>query len=337
MAFRHEKAEIEKANQTQLEATQKQKAFEATLEREKQELRLTMQIAIDKLRESEIGARIIKHLGEEELYNYDPESLNSLHIDAVIRHMKEQKEKLKNQFKKVDYLIRAQHEAEIPLIEKYNEEEIRARREIQLAERDRAIERRERLTRMDGDKREFLQSIRGQRHEEFVQRMDAYEERLQAAREERLVQLRKEYIEKKKHEFRRQRAADKQRHEQEQKEKSQTQERREREERSAEERATNATRLRKLDEQAEIQRARDRAIEEKLQQSSQNTSTAPRRPAPPTHNDKDRTDGFVRLKSNDFLFILRNLSSQSWKRNVRGNDDNEPPRADPKDIRRDPR
>lgn len=282
-------------NQTVVEANRKQQAFEATLEREKQELRLTMQIAIDKLRESEIGARIIKHLGEEELYNYDPESLNSLHIDAVIRHMKEQKEKLRSQFKKVDYLIRAQHEAEIPLIEKYSEEEIRVRREIQLAERDRAIERRERLTRMDSDKKEFLQSIRGQRHEEFVQRMDAYEERLQAAREERLVQLRKEYIEKKKQEFRRQRAADKQRREQELKEKSQTQERREREERLAEERMTNAAKFKKLDEQAEIQRARDRAIEEKLHQSSQSTSSAPpppRRPAP-IHNDKDRTDGFV--------------------------------------------
>ena len=82
-----------------------------------------MKIAIEKLGESEIGQKIIDVIGEEELYRYDPNSINSLHVDAVIKHSREQKEKLKVQFKKVDYLIRAQHEVEIPLLQKHAEQE----------------------------------------------------------------------------------------------------------------------------------------------------------------------------------------------------------------------
>ena len=268
-----------------------------------------MQIAIDKLRESEVGIRIIKHVGEEELYSYDPESLNALHIDAVIKDMKEQKEKLKSQFKKVDFLIRAQHEAEIPLIEKYSEEEIRLRREIQMTERARAIERREQLIRMDADKKEFLQSIRGQRHDDFVARLEAYEKRLQVARQQRLEQLRKEHIEKRKQEFRKQRLAEKQRREQAQQEKILAEKRRQQDEQLAIKRAADNERMKKLNEQAEIQRAKERAIEEKLQQSTQNTSsstataTSNRRPGPAQH-EKDRTDGFVSIDKQAISFFF---------------------------------
>jgi len=158
-------------------------------------------MAIDKLRESEIGRKIIDVIGEEELYKYDPNSINSLHIDAVIKHSREQKEKLKVQYKKVDYLIRAQHESEIILLQKQTEEEIRQRREIQRAERERAIERRERLVRMDNDKNDFLQSIRGQRHEDYVERMKEFEQRLNIERQQRLEQLRKEHVEKRKQDW----------------------------------------------------------------------------------------------------------------------------------------
>jgi translation initiation factor 3 subunit A len=161
-------AERDEEDKTRREADYKRRLQEAALEKEKEEHRFGMKMAIDKLRESEIGRKIIEVIGEEELYKYDPNSINLLHIDAVIKHSREQKEKLKVQYKKVDYVIRAQHEAEIPLLHKQTEEEARIRREIQRAERERAIERRERLIRMDNDKNNFLQSIRGQRHGDYV-------------------------------------------------------------------------------------------------------------------------------------------------------------------------
>ncbi|CAF3799678.1 unnamed protein product [Rotaria magnacalcarata] len=147
-----------------------------TDERNKEEHRFDMEITIDKLRQSEIGRKIIELIGEEELYKYDPELLNSLHIDGVIKYSREQKEKLKVQYKKVDFPIRELHEAEILLVIKQSEKELRQRHTIQLAER--AIERCERFVRMENDKEDFLLSIRGQRHEDFVLHMNIFEQRL---------------------------------------------------------------------------------------------------------------------------------------------------------------
>jgi len=201
MATRHQHDEREKEDKNRRDADQKHRLAEAALEREKEEHRFNMKIAIDKLRQSEIGRRIIELIGEEELYKYDPESLNSLHIDAVIKHSREQKEKLKVQYKKVDFFIRALHEAEVSSIHRQSEDDVQRRRDIQLAERDNALERRERLIRMENDKKDFLLSIRGQRHEDFVTQKKEFEQRLKIARQQRLEQLRKENIEKKKQDW----------------------------------------------------------------------------------------------------------------------------------------
>jgi translation initiation factor 3 subunit A len=309
---RHEQDQRDLEDKNRRDADQKRRQAEAALEREKEEHRFNMKIAIDKLRESEIGRRIIELVGEEELYKYDPESLNSLHIDAVIKHSREQKEKLKIQYKKVDFLVRAQHEAEIPLIIKQSEDEIHHRREIQLAERERAIERRDRLVRMENDKKEFFQSIRGQRHEDFLLQKKEYEQRLKIARQQRLEQLRKEYIEKKKQDFRKEKQLKKQRKEHEKQLQIQDKLKREAAQRLAEQRAADEAKNKKLAEIAEKQRKREEEIEKKLQEASRTSSSTTRRPPPPPQ-DKDKTDG------------------PSWRRNQRGNDDNQPPRSDTKE------
>jgi translation initiation factor 3 subunit A len=279
----------------------KRREAEVALEREKEEHRFNMKIAIDKLRESEIGRRIIKLIGEDELYTYDPESLNSLHIDAVIKHSREQKEKLKIQYKKVDFLIRAQHEIEVPLINKQTEDDIRLRREIQLAERERAIERRDLLVRMENDKKEFLQSIRGQRHEDFVLQIKEFDQRLNLARQQRLEKLRKEQIEKRIQDFRRGKQLAKQRKEDEKQQKSFEKLKREEEERLALKRAADDKRNKELAEQTRKQRERDEEIERKLQASKSSSSTI-RRPAPPPTQEKDKNEGFVYLKFLIFIF-----------------------------------
>ena len=263
-----------------------------------------MKMAIDKLRESEIGRKIIEVIGEEELYKYDPNSINSLHIDAVIKHSREQKEKLKIQFKKVDYLIRAQHEAEVPLLQKQTEDETNRRREIQRAERERAIERRDCLIRMDNDKNDFLKSICGQRHDDYLKQMRGYEERMKIARQQRLVQLRREYVEKRKQEFRKEKELRKQRKREEQQQRILTEQRRKEEERLAERRAVDEERNKKLADQSRKQRERDEEIERRIQAEREAThapatapsSTSVRRSGPPASSstqDKDKPDKFV--------------------------------------------
>lgn len=293
------KAEREEEDRNRREADLKRRLLEETIEREKEEHRFAMKIAIDKLRESDIGRKIIEVIGEEELYKYDPNSINSLHIDAVIKHSREQKEKLKVQYKKVDFFIRALHEAEIPLIQKQSELEMRTRREMQLAEHKHALEKRTRLVRMVDDKHDFLQSIVGKRHDEYVQQMKEFNQRLNVAREQRLVQLRQEYIEKKKEEFRREKSLRKIRKQEEKQHQIEAEKRRKEEERLAQTRLADAERTKKLDEQARKQREREAEIERKMlaeRESSQvNTaSSGPSRRVGPTSSvhqqEKSRTD-----------------------------------------------
>ncbi|CAF3565231.1 unnamed protein product, partial [Rotaria sp. Silwood2] len=316
-------AERDEEDKTRREADLKRRLLEAAVEKEKEEHRFAMKVAIDKLRESEIGRKIIEVIGEEELYKYDPNSINSLHIDAVIKHSREQKEKLKVQFKKVDYLIRAQHESEIPILQKQAEEETCLRREIQLAERQRAIERRERLTRMENDKDDFLQSIRGQRHEDYVQEMKEFEKRLQIARQQRLEQLRQEYIEKKKQEFRKEKQLKKQRKQQEKQRQIEAEIKRKEDERLALVRMANDEKNKKLAEQARKQRELEEEIDRRLQAEKEaaHTPTAPsggsRRVGPTStshQQDKDRTE------------------NRPWRRNIRETDENQSSQAASNDI-----
>ncbi|CAF0947652.1 unnamed protein product [Adineta ricciae] len=276
---RHQEDERVKEDENRRKAEQARRKAEAALEREKEEHRLNMKIAIDKLRESEIGRRIIELIGDEELYKYDPESLNSLHIDAVIKHSREQKEKLKVQYKKVDYFVRALHEADVPLISQLSETESQRRREIQQSERENAIERRERLKRMEDDKSAFLQSIRGQRHEDFMAKKKEFEQRLSVVRQQRLEQIRKEHAEKRKQEWRKQKQVEKE-----------AKLRRQEEKRLADARALARARDEKLNAQSQIQRQRDEEIQRRIEaekNASQSGSNTARRTAPV---EKDKTD-----------------------------------------------
>jgi len=292
LATKTRQAERDEEEKARREADQQRRQQEAAVEKEREEHRLAMKVAIDKLRESHIGRKIILVVGEDELYKCDPNSINALHIDAVIKHSREQKEKLKVQYKKVDFFVRAMHEAEIPLLQKQAEEETNRRREIQQAERVRAIEKRERLVRMDADKNEFLQSIRGQRHEDFVEQMKEYNERLKVAREEALKQKRQEYVEKKKQEFRRDRALKKQQKADEKKKQLEAEERRKEQERLAKRRAIDEENRKKLDEQTRKQREREEEIERRLQAEKEATGNANvRRTAGPSQ-DKDKTERF---------------------------------------------
>jgi hypothetical protein len=299
-----------------------------------------MKMAIDKLRESEIGRKIIDVVGEEGLYNYEPNSLNSLHITAVINHSREQKEKLKIQYKKVDYLIRAQHEAEVPLLQKQTEEEVQRRREIQRAERERAIERRERLMRMEDDKNDFLRSIHGQRHEDYMKRMKEFDQRLKIARQQRLEQLRIENIERRKQEIREQKKLKQKRKEEEKQRKIREEIKRKEDERLALLRAADFERNKRLAEQVKKQREREEEIEKKLQaeRNAVHPTSTPsggirRAGATGGGQPQDKTDRFVYLEFK-FQYLMVYLfchDSRPWRLNPREGAENQPSQSNSTD------
>ncbi|CAF3677801.1 unnamed protein product [Rotaria socialis] len=315
------RVERDEEDKNRREADLQRRLVEAAVEKEKEEHRFAMKMAIDKLRESEIGRKIIEVIGEEELYKYDPNSINSLHIDAVIKHSREQKEKLKIQYKRVDFIVRAQHESEVLLLQKQAEDEMNLRRETQLAEHQRTLEKRERLTRMVNDKNAFLRSIVGQRHQEYLQEMEEFNQRLQVAREQRLEQLRQEYVAKRKEDFKRDKKLEKLRKQQEKQQKIEAENRRQVEESLAIKRSIDEEKNKKFAEQARKQREREEEIERRLlaDKVSSHVDASPvggRRVAPTTgthQQDKNRPD------------------SGMWRRNAHGNEEKSPVQTDTKD------
>jgi translation initiation factor 3 subunit A len=177
---------------------------------------------------------------------------------------------------------------------------------------------------MENDKNEFLISIRGQRHEDYIKDMREYEQRLNVARQQRLVQLRREYVEKKKQNFRREKELAKQRKRDEEQQRIQAEIRRKEDERLAAQRAVDEERNKKLADQARKQRERDEEIERKLQaeketahQPAAASSTVTVRRTVHTGSghtqDKDKTD------------------NRPWRRNLREGDENQPSHTDSAD------
>ncbi|CAF0756314.1 unnamed protein product [Didymodactylos carnosus] len=231
--------------------------------------RQLMKMAIDKLRDSEIGRKIIKLLTEAELYKYDPASLNALHIEHVIKDSREQKEKLKQQHRKVDYFVRACHEEEVKLLSIKSEDDITVRRDIFNREREKAHERRKRLTRMDEDKNEFLSSIKDRRHDDYLSQMKAFHQRLQRAKEIKLEELRKENKEKKQQDWIKRKELDEERKQREKQQQIQEDKERIERDRREKERLLESDRRKQLDSIALKQREKEEAIERKLKKQEQ--------------------------------------------------------------------
>lgn len=271
---KEEQAKRNDEEESRRKAEAERRRKEEASEREIEEHRKNVMIAIKKLRETDIGRKIADAIPETDLYTYDPESLNALHIDAVIQYSREQKEKLKVQYKKVDYLVRALHEAELPLLKEFSKQESEKRIQIQREERVIAIEKRDRLVRMEDEKNKLLQSIQGERHNEYVQRLKEYESRLEAERKKNLEKIRKEYVEQKKkewHDKKQQKKQQKQEEIQQRKaEKQRAIEEQEREKRRAKDNEQRA----KQDEAARKQQARMEEIERKLEQQNSQTKSS---------------------------------------------------------------
>jgi len=94
IANKHKQTEIEQEYERKRKQDLETRTAQALSDKRDEEHRIQMKIAIDKLRDSDIGRKIIKLMGEEELYKYDPNSLNALHIEHVIKDSREQKRKI---------------------------------------------------------------------------------------------------------------------------------------------------------------------------------------------------------------------------------------------------
>ena len=120
-------------------------------------------------------------------------------IELANKEKKELMKRLKKEEEKFDHFVRACHENEIPLVEKFSAADALLRKQfwekkeverIENLKREQQIqsENRERLLRMSADKDKFEKIIHGQRREEYERRRAEFEVKLAAAREAKLLE-----------------------------------------------------------------------------------------------------------------------------------------------------
>lgn len=274
----------------ELQKEQRRKAYEAEMarlereakEREKQRLeeehkeiqRRHAKERIEQLRKSEMGAKFLQNIDEEDFADLDVDEIMARQVEQLEKEKKELLERLKAQEKKVDYFSRAKRLEEIPLLEeqfkeekvqnqKFWEEQEKERIEGLRKERELALETWNRLNCMKDERIKFVKILSEARKSDFNDRLKKFElhmqeeakNRLKKRKEKRKNERREKYY-REKEETAIRLKEEMERKEIEEREES---ERLERERREQEARERTA----KLQEQFAKQKAREKEIEEK--------------------------------------------------------------------------
>ena len=278
--------------------TQKEMYEKQTQERENQEAHAREEEERKKREEDEKKRKaLLEEMRKTQLENQTKELERRAGVDGIddsdkkIEQLRKERreidEKLKKEERKVDYMVRACHEVEIPLLviaaEKdaierriyWDEEEIKRIENLRV-ERAVQAENRDRLLRMINEKDEFFNKIMEAREEEFKRNLENFQAKLKVERERKLAE-RKEQRKQKRHQEYLEEIAEKKKREEDSRRAREDEERR-----------------KKLDEQAEKQRAKEREIEEKLK-----SSTAPIAPAADVRREREKPIVTRREEKND--------------------------------------
>lgn len=283
------------------------------------------------------GQKVLKKLDEDEIKKLDAEQIAAREAEELQKERREMQQKLKSQEKKVDYLERAKRIEEIPLLKKAMEDKMelakqrweqqeQERIQIAIEEREQAVATKERMARMKEDHDIFLERILAERRSIYHEKLRDFEKKLNEARASKLLERKIERKAERKAQWEKERAeaAERKRQEElrikEEEERKRLEEERavreEEEKKKREEReAVEAERLAKLNQQAEITKAKNEAIERKLEEEK--LKEREREKPDVWRRGGDRFERSDRIERND-----RNDRSERNDRNDR-NDRNE--------------
>ncbi|ORY80787.1 hypothetical protein BCR37DRAFT_380530 [Protomyces lactucae-debilis] len=252
------------------------------LERIKREQDKIKQDESKKLREELKASGALAGVDEAELESLDTTKLRAMQLQQLEKSTKDINERMRITAKRIDHLERAYRRAEMPLVQKDAEEQVKADKENHAArskaaletaqvKHEEALRMKKRMSRVLPDFDVYRQQLAAKREVAYKQRVEEAQRKLDEEKEARRVAYRKEVAEEEAREREEQeryereeaehREAEK-RHEQEAAERAEKEEaqRAEREKKAAEQ----AERMKKLDEQAAKQRAREEEAEAKL-------------------------------------------------------------------------
>ncbi|XP_068111597.1 eukaryotic translation initiation factor 3 subunit A isoform X2 [Hyperolius riggenbachi] len=265
---------VRKAEEERLRLEAKEREKERIMQEHEQIKKKTVRERLEQIKKTELGAKAFKDIDIENLEELDPDFIMAKQVEQLEKEKKELQERLKNQEKKIDHFERAKRLEEIPLIKKAYEEqrindmELWEQQEAErisslMLEREKAVEHKNRMSRMMEDRDLFVSKLKAARRSIYEEKLKQFQERLAEERKARLEERKRQRKEERRINYYRDKEEEEQRMQEEQLQKEQEEKDRiENEKREAEQREYQE-RIKKLEEQERKKRLRELEIEER--------------------------------------------------------------------------
>ncbi|KAG8435820.1 hypothetical protein GDO86_013674 [Hymenochirus boettgeri] len=275
----HEQREAElqkvrKAEEERLRQEAKEREKERILQEHEQIKKKTVRERLEQIKKTELGAKAFKDIDIENLEELDPDFIMAKQVEQLEKEKKELQERLKNQEKKIDYFERAKRLEEIPLVKKaYEEQRVNdmelwehqeeERISTLMLEREKAVEHKDRMSRMLDDRDFFLSKLKAARRSVYEEKLKQFQERLAEEKKARLEERKRLRKEERRISYYRDKEEETERIREEQLNKEREErEKIENEKREAEQQEYQE-RIKKLEEQERKKRQRELEIEER--------------------------------------------------------------------------
>lgn len=265
---------VRKAEEERLRQEAKEREKERILQEHEQIKKKTVRERLEQIKKTELGAKAFKDIDIEDLEELDPDFIMAKQVEQLEKEKKELQERLKNQEKKIDYFERAKRLEEIPLIKSaYEEQRIKdmdlweqqeeERITTMQLEREKALEHKNRMTRMLEDRDLFVTRLKAARQSVYEEKLKQFEERLAEERHNRLEERKRQRKEERKITYYREKEEEEQRRAEEQMLKEREEKERAERAKREEELREYQERVKKLEEVERKKRQREQEIEER--------------------------------------------------------------------------
>lgn len=259
--------------------------------REAEELKRRMaKDAVETLRQTEAGQKILETLDESELYDLKVDEIRLKQYEQLEKERKEQVSKQQKLEKKTDHFERAKRIEEMPLLEAQHEKqkvmdkEIFEKMEKQriddlIAQRELALKHRDRMLRIKPEAEKFANEIRAARQQVYKAKHDEWQIRIEKEKKRLLLERAEKRKSDRRIAYYREKAAREEARKKEEERRKAEEEKKRKDEHNA-----------KMDEQAAKQRQRMAEIEAR-EERERAQMYEPRAPPPPTREEPQHWRG----------------------------------------------
>nr|XP_028585940.1 eukaryotic translation initiation factor 3 subunit A isoform X6 [Podarcis muralis] len=265
---------VRKAEEERLRQEAKEREKERILQEHEQIKKKTVRERLEQIKKTELGAKAFKDIDIEDLEELDPDFIMAKQVEQLEKEKKELQERLKNQEKKIDHFERAKRLEEIPLIKSaYEEQRVRdmelweqqeeERISTMQLEREKALEHKNRMSRMLEDSDFFVTRLKEARRSVYEEKLKQFQERLAEERHKRLEERKRQRKEERRIAYYQEKEEEEQRLQEEKMLKEQEEKERVEREKREEEMREYQERVKKLEEVERKKRQRELEIEER--------------------------------------------------------------------------